>query len=85
MRSTMRPMTLRVVLYLCFVFCCAAALVWPGYAVLGNRIDPRVLGLPFSFAWNIIWVLASFVALVAFHFTRPKAAMSANDDDVSPT
>ncbi len=47
---------------------CAAALVWPGYDVLGNRVAPYVLGLPLSFAWNVGWVVLTFLVLVAYHF-----------------
>lgn len=58
-----------------YVAACLAAMVWPVYAWVGDRIEPRVLGLPFAFAWNIIWVLASFVALVVYdrvvHGDRP--------------
>ena len=43
-----------------------AAVTWPGYAYLGNRIEPRVLGLPFSLAWLIGWILATLVALVLY-------------------
>ena len=31
--------------------CCALALTWPGYDLLGNRITPWVAGLPMSLAW----------------------------------
>lgn len=77
----MPPMTWRVRLYLVFVAVCALALAWPGYAWFGNRIEPRVVGLPFSFVWNIGWVLASFGALVAFHVTRPAGYGDEDDDD----
>jgi hypothetical protein len=43
-----------------------AAVVWPAYPRLGNRIEPFVLGLPFSLAWLIGWVLATLVALVLY-------------------
>ena len=43
------------------------AVTWPGFAWLGARIEPRVLGLPFCFAWTVAWVLATFVAMVLFH------------------
>lgn len=43
------------------------AVTWPGFAWLGARIEPRVLGLPFCLAWTIAWVLATFVAMVLFH------------------
>lgn len=42
------------------------AVTWPGYAWLGNRIEPFVLGLPFSLAWLIGWVLAMLIALVLY-------------------
>ena len=45
------------------VFC----LVWPGYAWFAGRIEPFVLGLPFSFAWHIGWILASCVVLGLYH------------------
>lgn len=48
---------------------CAAALVWPGYEAFGNSITPYVLGLPFSFAWNIGWILLTFGVLVSYHLT----------------
>lgn len=50
-----------------FVLVCFFCLVWPGYAWWGNSIEPRILGIPFSFAWNILWVVLSFVALLLFH------------------
>lgn len=39
-----------------------AALVWPIYPAIGNRIEPRVLGLPFS----LVYVLAVIAANTAF-------------------
>ena len=41
----------------------AAALVWPVYALLSG-IYPRVLGLPLSLAWPILWQALMFAALV---------------------
>jgi len=49
-----------------YLLVCLLALVWPVYAWAGDRIEPRVLGLPFAFAWNILWVAASFLALLAY-------------------
>lgn len=53
-------------------FCLAAlaALTWPGYAWLGNRIEPRLLGLPFSLFWIVAWIAASFAALCALERAR---------------
>jgi hypothetical protein len=52
-----------------FVALCLAALIWPGYELLGNRLEPRVLGLPLSLAWNTGWVILSFLVLAVYHAT----------------
>ena len=48
---------------------CLLAMTWPVYARFGNSIEPYVLGLPFSLAWVVGWVLMTFVVLVAYHAT----------------
>ncbi len=53
---------LAVYLSLCFL-----SLVWPGAALAGGRIEPYVLGLPFSLAWYAGWSLATFLALAIYH------------------
>jgi hypothetical protein len=63
-------------LFIAYALLCAAALTWPGYAWLGNRIEPFVLGLPFSFAWVIAWVIASFFALLIFHRATERRGRS---------
>ena len=42
------------------------ACTWPGYSWLGNRVEPFILGLPFSLAWLIGWVVATLIALVLY-------------------
>lgn len=42
------------------------AITWPGYGLLGNHIDPLLLGLPFSLAWIVGWSLATFAVLTAY-------------------
>ena len=64
-------MSLRHRLLGAYFVVCTAALIWPGYAWLGNRIEPRLLGLPLSFAYNIVWVVLSFVVMVVFHLSGP--------------
>ncbi len=69
------------------VFCACAllALVWPVYPALGNRIEPRVLGLPFSLAWIVAWIVASFLALVAYEWgTRRNEQRSSAHLDAGP-
>jgi hypothetical protein len=54
---------LRHVLYGLWVVVCLCMLCWPGYAWFGSRIEPYVLGVPFSMIWVIVWVLMSAVVL----------------------
>lgn len=40
------------------------AVTWPGMLPF-NRIRPWILGLPFSMAWLALWVVLSFLVLLA--------------------
>ena len=40
-----------------------AAVTWPGLIPF-NRVQPTVLGLPFTMAWIAFWVVLSFVVLL---------------------
>ena len=62
-----RGLSSRNLLFGIYVVCCAGAMTWPGYAWFGNRITPYVLGLPFSLAWVVGWVLLTFVVLTVYH------------------
>lgn len=48
---------------------CLVAVAAPDYAGLGNRVNPRIFGMPFSLTWNVLWVAVSFVGLGAYHLT----------------
>ncbi len=50
-----------------YVAACLFCLAGPGYAWWGSSVEPFVLGLPFSFAWHIGWVLATCLALALYH------------------
>lgn len=52
-----------------FVFA-TATLVWPIYPRYFDRIEPRVLGLPFSLAWILIVIVANFVAVALLYALR---------------
>ncbi len=67
MRPESSRLRLRDLLFAGYVVCCLFALTWPGYAWLGNRIEPFVLGIPFSLAWVIGWVLLTLIVLVLYH------------------
>jgi hypothetical protein len=55
-----------------FLLCFAAAVTWPGM-VPANRIEPLVLGLPFSMAWIALWVVLSFLVLLLVDRLEGKA------------
>lgn len=46
---------------------CVLAMIWPG-AMLANRIEPFVFGLPFMFFWYVAWVFVLFVGLTALYW-----------------
>ncbi len=54
------------VLYGVFTVLCLTALVWPVYPWISSRVEARPFGLPFPFAWNILWVVLSFFALFLY-------------------
>ncbi len=47
----------------------AGAVTWPGL-LLGNRIEPRLFGLPFVMVWVAAWVLGG--GLVLFLLDRAE-------------
>ena len=55
------PMRHRLLLGI--VLLALVASVWPGY-LLGARISPYVLGLPFSIVWLVACIAMVFVALL---------------------
>lgn len=46
-----------------FFLLCTLAMIWPG-ALIANRIEPMVLGLPFFFFWYVLWIFLLFVGLI---------------------
>lgn len=45
---------------------CTIAMIWPG-AVVANRVEPMVLGLPFFFFWYVLWVFMVFVGALILY------------------
>lgn len=62
-----------LLVFLAVVVVAGIALVWPVYP-LASSIRPYVLGLPFSFAWVVGWLVVVFVALVLFYRTDESNA-----------
>lgn len=51
--------------FVVFTIAMAVVMVFPVFA-LGNRVEPFVLGLPFSMAWVIFWIGVEFIGLIVF-------------------
>lgn len=45
---------------------CTLAMIWPG-AVIANRIEPMILGLPFLFFWYVAWVFMVFLGTLLLY------------------
>lgn len=76
-------MTVRAATVLTFVFLITmtVAVTWPGLTLF-NRIEPRVLGLPFNFAWVSGWIVVSFFVLVILERATSKASGSGDSPSV---
>ncbi|OAZ91537.1 DUF3311 domain-containing protein [Halomonas sp. G11] len=64
-------------LMLIYFAICALAMVWPG-ALIANRIEPMIIGLPFFLFWYVAWVFALFVGLVIAY--RKDAPQEVDDE-----
>ncbi len=51
-----------------FLIVMTAAVTWPG-VVYFNRIEPRIFGLPFNFAWVAAWIVLGFAILGLLEWT----------------
>lgn len=56
-----------------------ACLIWPVYPLFSN-IHPMLLGLPFSFFWVILMLVASFLLVLWYYLTDTHDQKSANPD-----
>jgi hypothetical protein len=45
---------------------CTLAMIWPG-AVVANRIEPMILGLPFFFFWYVFWIFIVFIGTIILY------------------
>lgn len=66
------------VLYVVFFSLFAILLMWPGVQPF-NRIEPLVLGLPFSFFWVVLWVALSFFVFLIVHRVEMRDIDGAED------
>lgn len=52
---------------------CTLAMIWPG-ALVANRVEPMILGLPFLFFWYVAWVFMVFLGTVVLYRLEDKEA-----------
>jgi cytochrome c biogenesis factor len=45
--------------------------IFPIFAV-ANRVEPIILGVPFSFFWVVMWIVIAFAALLVLYFVDPE-------------
>lgn len=78
-------MTVRAATVLTFVFLITMmiAVTWPGLTLF-NRIEPRILGLPFNFAWVSGWIVASFFVLLILERATSNEVSKAASERASP-
>lgn len=57
------------------------ALIWPVYPALGNHIEPRVLGIPWSFAYVLLVIASNFVVLTLAYRARIVEEDASGEDD----
>lgn len=58
-----------------------AALVWPLYPLLGDHVEPRVFGVPWSLAYVVAIILANTGVMAALYLSRAVDAVEAEDDN----
>ncbi len=49
----------------------AAAVTWPGMTLF-NRVEPKVLGLPFNMVWISFWLILAIVVLLMVDIVERK-------------
>ena len=57
-----------------------ASLVWPLYPWLGNHVEPRILGIPWSLSYVILVIAVNTAALVALYMLRAVDASEHPED-----
>jgi hypothetical protein len=58
---------------------CTLAMIWPG-AVVANRIEPMIVGLPFLFFWYVAWVFLVFLGTVVLYRLEYSAPDRAEEE-----
>lgn len=46
---------------------CIFSMIWPG-ALIANRVEPFIFGLPFMFFWYTLWPCVMFIGLTLMYW-----------------
>ncbi|KAB1644955.1 hypothetical protein [Gulosibacter chungangensis] len=63
---------------------CTLAFIWP-LATIANTIEPKILGVPFFFAWNLIVVVIIFIGCVGMYIWDTRLTDGRRSQIVSST
>jgi TRAP-type C4-dicarboxylate transport system permease small subunit len=66
------------ILFSAFLIAYTVFLTWPGMEV-ANRATPRILGLPLSFFWVVLWVASAFFVLLVLHLAENREREEGDD------
>lgn len=64
-----------------FFVATTAALVWPLYPLLGDHVEPRVFGLPWSLVYILAVIVLNTAVLTALFATRAVDAAEHDGED----
>ena len=65
--------------FVCFTVAITLVMIFPIYG-FGNKVEPYVLGMPFSMFWVVFWIAVEFFAVIAFFLHEHGGETSANDE-----
>lgn len=73
-------MTPRKLIFLLLFVIIQLCLIWPIYPLF-SEVYPLMLGLPLSFAWVVLMLLASFLTLLWYYLSDPERESSQSETD----
>ena len=51
--------------YLVFMLLILSMMVFPMFSI-GNKVEPFIIGMPFSIIWVLFWIIVQFIGLLVF-------------------
>lgn len=73
--KTSKKMRPARIVFVIVIVIAALSVMWPGYTLFSSA-TPLIFGFPLSFAWMILWVMISFIAMLGLYFSDKRAEES---------